>query len=169
MTERGIPKTYHEQPEVTFVLAEIQGPRFEEVRTAQLHDEILHILQIDKIVVIGSSFRTKDRMSIKKKISRPTRPIIPLGDIYGIKLILDEEDIPSAVETIRKYWPTPENILGISTTRTGPNQIGPQEYYSERVNIVFDDNKLAELQLVTPDQEEENKRVRKFYEEKRGY
>ncbi|GEM_PF-6395820 len=169
MIEGGVPRTYEEQSEVMFVLADLYGPRLEEVRTAQLHDEILSVLQENAVSLVTSSYRTKDRVSIKKKVSRPGRPNIPLGDVYGVKLVLQEEDIPQAIVAVREHWPSPEDILGISTNRAGPNQIGPQEYDSVRVNIVFDRNKLAELQLVTPKQEEENQRIRKTYEERRGY
>lgn len=169
MSEKTIPQSYTEQAEVIFVLKKIHGPRFEEVRTALLHDEVCSLLMENQIQVAASSWRTKSRMSIEKKLTRPTRPILPLGDIYGLKFILAEMDIPIATEKIREHWPTPDQIRGMSTIRTGPNQLGSDRYYSERLNIIFDENKIAEIQLVTPEQEDENQRLRPFYEAKRGY
>lgn len=171
-TEGHLPQTSLEQPE----FSEIKRTEWM-IALKELYSSVVHLLKKSQIEIVDSSFRLKTVDSMGEKISREAggMNMNPLLDIYGIRIILkDSEQIKVAIDTIKKAYPTPSEFpWGVPSVRSGGNSASHQEYFSTRMNIVFfvsgkTDAKIAEIQLMTPQQYEVSKQHREFYEAGRG-
>lgn len=141
--------------------------------TERLHNVILELLKVNGIEVVSSSFRLKSRESIMQKWKRTDPSTAPLADIYGVRYILkDEETIDRAVLVIKKYYPTPDIFpWDMPTLRRGvyKEESSHPDYNTTRMNILFsEERKIAEIHLLTPEQEKIDKKTRDYYEEHIG-
>lgn len=120
-----------------------------------------------------SSGRVKTHENIDLKLKRRGTEKLVL-DIYGLRLILPEEQIYPALEVIRTAYPTPEYFPeGVPSLRdyndpTNPwNPLRQDDYRAVHKNIVFVDGSdvgIAEIQLMTAQQLEVAMRNRATYD-----
>lgn len=173
MTEGYIgPLKYLEQDEV---VAAFSGEEFDhEVLhgfTLALHDEIRGLMETAGIPIINSSCRTKLPDRIVEKVEKALKDQgrdWPVADIYGIRLILDERARGAAAELIMTHYPAPKIFpWGLESFRTGGNIYSLHDFYSVRLNVIFDKNRIAEISLMTPDEFAVEEKTRDEYEARR--
>lgn len=141
-------------------------------------DQLLtrHGILIDKE---RSSYRVKTEEAIAAKLKRRGREKLIL-DIYGLQLILPQDQIYPALEVITVAYPTPEYFPGgVPSLRdyndpTIPwNPLKQDDYRAVHKNIVFINGSevgIAEVQLMTVAQQEVAKRNRAAYDaDRRAY
>lgn len=162
------PNPMH-QPEVIKAFSGYDvGPFPEEVRTGDLHNSVRQVLTRGNIEVLSSSFRAKSPASIRNKVGRSGWPLF---DIYGLRIMVAEDDISRSIALINEAFPTPPLIeFGdrlIRTVRKDGNNRSDPRYDILRMNIVFDRTKMAEVQLLHPGQVEIEEETRGGYEAKK--
>lgn len=164
------PRSPLEQPPVIAAITRFITDRSEDtVRTTTLHQEVLTVLSSAEIAPLSSSWRLKTLERIREKFLRaPTSPIL---DIYGIRIIVDESNVTRTVEVIREHWPMPKEFPwegangNIKTTRSGGNEFSNPDlgYNTIRMNVMFDDDRIAEIQIATSEQDEQEQIIWKAY------
>lgn len=149
--------------------------------TENLFHEFKKLFKGKGLSIINSGFRVKDRDAIFKKgrnISRGKRRDTPIGDIFGTRFVMREEDIPQAADAIKSNWRIPPVLRnGFRTDRESSgkesfNENSDPSYRARHLNIIFQDEKgqhqIGEVQLFTPKHAEIAKKTRKKYLSKRG-
>lgn len=156
------PKTAMEQPEVQFAKEGIYGPRVEELRLATLHQEVLESLAFSHVPVHASSFRLKDPSRMLEKLDKRND-----SSDHPLRIVLNEEDKWIAIHNFHTEWPTPQSMFGIPTIRIGRNRRSHQDFTAVRMNIVFDETKIAEIQLLNPEEAQQEEKTRDAYRRRR--
>lgn len=169
------PRNCFEQPEFENAL-DLQPVKEEWKQLLEnLFKSILELLVKNDIEIINSSFRLKDQERMREKRA-PGTSMAPLLDIYGMRFILkDEKSINQAIKIIHKEYPTPNKFPWEIPTykKGGYNEHSHPNYDSTKINILFKDpnseeTKIAEIQLLTPQQEKIDKETRDYYEKNRS-
>lgn len=124
----------------------------------------------------SSRVKTWDRITAKLRRRGVDKLIL---DVYGIQLILPEDHIYPALHLIQEAYPTPEEFPeGVPSLRdyndpTNPwNPLRQEDYHAVHMNIVFTDGVrtgIAEIQLMTAEQQEAAIRNREAYYEVRRF
>lgn len=168
------PNNCFEQPEFENAL-DLQPAKKEwEQLLKNLYKSILELLIKNDIEVIDSSFRLKTGERMREKRA-PGVSTAPLLDIYGTRFILkDKKSIDHAVKIIHKEYPTPHKFPWEVRTyrKENYNEYSHPHYDSTKINILFKDPnseevKIAEIQLLTLEQEKIDRDTREYYEKNR--
>lgn len=157
-----------DQPEVRSAFtSDEQDPEWEKSLEIFSHDITTSLLN-EGIPILGLRSRLKSPQRIREKLAQNGIPNWPLADIYGLRVILSSKgEISRAILILRNQYPTPEEFpWGLKTLRTWGNSHSHPDYNITRMNLVFS-NKIAELQLLTPEQDKINKETRAVYEKNR--
>lgn len=162
-----MPEKRHRFPKIPVntleQLAQLPSSEEQERILSRLYNSVIQLLAGNNLTVDleKSSKRSKTREAIDRKINRrgTGKPIL---DIYGIRLILTEDQIHQAVEILSTRYPTPKRFPGgIPSERdyndpTIPwNPLRQPDYRAFHKNILFTDGNqvgIAEIQLMTAGQ-----------------
>lgn len=140
-----------------------QFPSEEElaVVTERLHSEIKEILAVEHIDIIASSARTKTLERRRAKLERRGWDF-PLPDVHGVRLIIAENYTKPAAHLILEHYPSPKRYWwGLPSYRdySDPktkgrfNRASLSQYEAIHLNIRLNDGaKIAEIQIMTPEQ-----------------
>lgn len=155
-----------------------------EERTAEallLQHDIEEILNINNIQIIQSTSRAKSIESIWAKIHRRMSYCMndPLGDVYGVRIILNQDHIYLASKLLLEHFNAPKLFPWRLSSFVDYSQRGAKfrfpyslpSYQAVHVYIPFgtgDIYKIGEVQLMTPDQLKNANRNRRYFERKQG-
>lgn len=141
--------------------------------TALICAEVVELLEANGISVTTSNFRTKTAEKIKDKSERLGLGK-PVHDIHAVRLILQESDIPNAVELIFDKWPTPETFpwglprhrdYGDPLVKAKFNPFSCADYSAVHLNISLKVGaRVAEIHLMTPEEYARDEATRSSYE-----
>lgn len=154
------------QPEVREALS--LGPiDFEKNNRLQtLNQDVLDILESFDVPVELSEAELKTKESIKNKVERKGE--VPIADLYALKIVVGDGFVERAIDALHQVYPTPKIFpWNLPSVRSGRDEFSSPQYDATHMNIVFDDDRLAEIKLFTPEQYEVEKRTREEYEERR--
>lgn len=151
------PTDNTEQTEVKDILRYDKHSEETLQRAESLHSDILQLLEDNNIVVSDSSYRLKSPERIAEKLERSAKHNKghwPISDIYGERLVFPNKDsLNRTIKLLKERYPTPETFpWGLRSIRRKGNRYSDPDYEITRMNILFNHNRIAEIQLLTEDQ-----------------
>lgn len=114
----------------------------------QTYTRILEAMQTHGVDIQGASHRVKDSVSMAEKIHRKEKydSITELQDIFGARVYASPETIQNAVDAIQEEFG--DDVLREKDSITDPKDGYYRAYHA---NFEFDDGKVGEIQLKTPE------------------
>lgn len=158
-----------DQPEVVAAFcSDDQNPIWHEL-LEQLDRNAGKLLVNNGVSILKSEYRLKSAQRIREKLTYDGKPDWPLADIYGLRLIVSPKtNIDSIALFLREKYPTPEEFpWGLKTVRNWGNSHSHPSYNVTRLNIIFNEDKIAEFQVMTLEQYKIDQSTRLTYEENR--